>query len=160
MSWLLCSNITPEKFVPKLRTGGYHYDIQIPNTWISLFTVVFKIWKRICKTVVMNSSLFSAKHACTCETAVLENSFSNSFSDFPPKKTERREIQGQHSQRWNSFLDIFMFECKSEIRISKFKSTFPNHMHSMVARSDSQLHAFEILVLLLWLQHYQEQGEG
>lgn len=34
----------------------------------------------------MNSSLFSAIHACICKTAVLENSFSNSFSDFPPKK--------------------------------------------------------------------------
>lgn len=134
---------------------------QAEDRWISLMTsksrihgFPFLLWflksdKRICKTVVMNSSLFSAKHACTCETAVLENSFSNSFSDFPPKKMERREIQGQHSQHLNSVWDIFTFQCKSEIRISKFKSTFPNHMYSMVARSDSQLHAFEILVLLL-----------
>lgn len=43
----------------------------------------------------MNSSIFSAKHACTCETAVLENSFSNSFSDFPPKK--RREGKSKDS---------------------------------------------------------------
>ena len=36
----------------------------------------------------MNSSLFSAKHACTCETAVLENS--QLFFRFPPKKNGKK----------------------------------------------------------------------
>ena len=41
------------------------------------------IRKRICKTILVNSGLLFAKYACACKTAVLKDTFSNSFSDFP-----------------------------------------------------------------------------
>ena len=40
----------------------------------------------------------------------------------------KKEIQKQISQRWNPFSD-FAFDCKSEIRILKSKSRFPNRTH-------------------------------
>ena len=47
----------------------------------------WEIRKKICKTVLVNSGLFSGKNECACETVVLENSFSNLCSDFPEKRT-------------------------------------------------------------------------
>ena len=46
-----------------------------------------EIRKKICKTVLVNSGLFSGKNECACETVVLEDSFANLFSDFPQKRT-------------------------------------------------------------------------
>ena len=144
---------------------------QAEDRWISLMTsksrihgFPFLLWflkseKGFAKLMSWTVVFFLLNMHAHAKLLFLRTVFQTLFQISPQKK-QRREIQGQHSQRWNSFLDIFTFQCKSEIRISKFKSTFPNHMHSMVARSDSLLHAFEILVLLLWLQHYQEQGEG
>ena len=43
----------------------------------------WEIRKRICKTVIVNSGLLFANYACACKTAVLKESFSNRFSDFP-----------------------------------------------------------------------------
>ena len=56
-----------------------------------------EIRKRVFKTILLNSGLLFANYACACRTAVLKNSFSNPFSDFP-KKTERKEIQAQISE--------------------------------------------------------------
>ena len=42
-----------------------------------------KSGKRICKTILVNSGLPFANYACAWRTAVLEDSFSNHFSDFP-----------------------------------------------------------------------------
>ena len=47
----------------------------------------WEIRKKICKTVLVNSGLFSGKNECACETVVLENSFLNLCSDFPEKRT-------------------------------------------------------------------------
>ena len=43
------------------------------------------------------------------------------------------EIQKQIPQRWNPFSD-FAFDCKSEIRILKSKSRFPNRTHPQCQR--------------------------
>ena len=47
-----------------------NYEIQIRISCISFFTVRLGILKRICKTVLVNSGLFSANYACACETVV------------------------------------------------------------------------------------------
>ena len=39
--------------------------------------------KRICKIVLVNSGLLFVNYGCTCKTAVLKDSFSNPFADFP-----------------------------------------------------------------------------
>ena len=148
MPWLLCSNFTPEN------------RPQDKDRWISLmksksqihgfpfFILCFlKSEKGFAKLLSWTVVFFLLNMHAHAKLLFLRTVFQTLFQ-ISQKKTERREIQGQHSQRWNSFLDIFTFQCKSEIRISKFKSTFPNQMHSMVTKSDSQLHAFEILVLL------------
>ena len=46
------------------------------------------------------------------------------------------KIQKQISKRWNPFLD-FAFDCKSEIRISKSKSIFPNRTHPEILLDSS-----------------------
>ena len=51
------------------------------------FSQHFEIRKKICKTVLVNSGIFSGKNECACETVVLEDSFANLFSDFPQKRT-------------------------------------------------------------------------
>ena len=43
----------------------------------------WEIWKRICKTVLRNSSLACTRIISKKKTAVHENSFANPFSDFP-----------------------------------------------------------------------------
>ena len=47
-----------------------NYEVQVQISWISFFTVRLGILKRICKTVLVNSGLFSANYACVCETVV------------------------------------------------------------------------------------------
>ena len=46
----------------------------------------WEIQKRICKTALVNNGLLFANYAGTCKTAVLKDSFSNPFSDFPIKR--------------------------------------------------------------------------
>ena len=58
----------------------------------------------------MNSGLLIANYACACITAVLKDSFSNPFLDFA-------------------------FDFKSEIRILKSESRFPNRMHPLLLSS-------------------------
>ena len=48
-----------------------------------LFPFNWEIRKRICKTVLINSGVLFVNYACVCKTAVLKDSFSNPFSDFP-----------------------------------------------------------------------------
>ena len=55
--------------------------------------------------------------ACACKTAVLKNSFSNPFADFPIERWKMK-IQKQKCQRWNSFSDC-AFDWKSEIPIER-----------------------------------------
>ena len=54
-----------------------------------------------------------------------EQFFKSIFSRFPIKPKERKNIQGNICQGSNSFSDS-AFCCKSEIRISKSQSRFPN----------------------------------
>ena len=39
--------------------------------------------KKDCKTVLVNSGVLFVNDACACKTAVLKESFSNPFPDFP-----------------------------------------------------------------------------
>ena len=55
-------------------------------SWISFLPFDWEIRKRICKTVLVNSALLFANYACACKTAVLKNSFSNPFADFPVER--------------------------------------------------------------------------
>ena len=48
-----------------------------------LFTVRLGNPKKDLQTVLANSGLLFANYACACKTAVLKNSFSNPFADFP-----------------------------------------------------------------------------
>ena len=82
----------------------------------------WEIRERICKTILVNSGVLFTNYACACKTAVPKDSFSNPF------RTVKRKIQKQIFQRWNPFSG-FAFDCKSEIRILKSKSRFPNRMH-------------------------------
>ena len=61
-------------------------------SWISYVPFNWEIKKGICKIILVNSGLLFANYACACKTAVLKDSFSNPFSDFP------KEIQKQTSQ--------------------------------------------------------------
>ena len=47
-----------------------------------------------------------------------------------PNWTVKRKIQNQIFRRWNPVSDI-AFDCKSEIRILKSKSRFPNRIHPL-----------------------------
>ena len=99
----------------QLRNPNPHFmDFFLPFDW--------EIRKRICKTILVNGGLLFANYACACETAVLKGSFSNPFSDFPIER-----------QKENPKTDIsasdFAFDCKSEIRILKSNSRFPNRTH-------------------------------
>ena len=60
--------------------------------WISIkksksrfhgFPFCWEIRERICKAILMNSGLLFANYACANKTAVLKDSFSNPFSDWP-----------------------------------------------------------------------------
>ena len=63
----------------------FNQKIQIRVSWIAFVTVFLgEIRKKICKTVLVNSGLFTGKNECACETVVLLKIF---FSDFPEKRT-------------------------------------------------------------------------
>ena len=65
--------------------GGF--KLRNPNPDFMDFLFTFRLGnqgkKRICKTILVNSGLLFAKYACARKTAVLKDSFSNPFSDFP-----------------------------------------------------------------------------
>ena len=63
--------------------GGFQLKNPNPDFMDFLFTFDWESRKRICKTVLVNSSLLFANYACACKTAVLKDSFSNPFADFP-----------------------------------------------------------------------------
>ena len=94
-------------------------DIRIRISWISFLPFDWETRKRICKTTLLNSGLLF----------VLKNSFSNPFSDFRKKKKKKRK-ESKSNRRYLSFetsFRIFRWIAKSEIRILKSKSRFPNH---------------------------------
>ena len=73
------------------------------------------------------TAVFFANYARACKTTVHKDSqFQIPFRI--SQSNGKKEIQKQISQRWNPFLD-FAFYCKSEIRILKSKSRFPNRTH-------------------------------
>ena len=74
------TDFTYEKSVLRV---DFNWEIHIRISWISFLPFDWKIRKRICKTILVNSGLLFAKYACACKTAVLKDSFSNPFSDFP-----------------------------------------------------------------------------
>ena len=55
-----------------------------------LYRMIGKSEKEFAKLILLNSGLLFANYACACKTAVLKNSFSNPFSDFPNKRKERK----------------------------------------------------------------------
>ena len=73
---------------------------------------------KTCSRVLVNSGL----DVSTYETTVLEDIFPFLFSISQKKEMDRKKIQGQISWPLNPFLN-FVFNCKSEVHISKFKST-------------------------------------
>ena len=77
------TDFTSEKSVLRV---DFNKEIQIQISWISFLPFNWEIRKRICKTFLVNSGLLFAKYACTCKMAVLKDSFSNPFSDFPIKR--------------------------------------------------------------------------
>ena len=93
----------------------------------------WEIRKRICYTVLVNSSLLFANYACACKTAVLKSSFSNPFSDFP---IERQKGKSEKIRIWISQLKSTprtdFSEVKSvfgfRVRLGNpdLKSRFPN----------------------------------
>ena len=84
------------------RKGKFYQDIQplgwfipkactprpFPNPDFMDFLSPFdwEIRKRICTTILVNSGLPFSKYAYACKTAVLKDSFSNPFSDFPTER--------------------------------------------------------------------------
>ena len=56
------------------------------------------------------------------------------------------QIQNQISQNWNSFSD-FAFDCKSQIRILKSKSRFPNRTHPQLTEPLKNFRVFKALVV-------------
>ena len=74
------TDFTSEKSSLRL---DFSWEVQIRISWISFLPFDWEIRKRICKTVLVNSRLLFANYACACKTAVLKNSFSNPFADFP-----------------------------------------------------------------------------
>ena len=66
-----------------LPLDGLH--LRNPNTDL----MDFLFYRSICKAVLVNSGLFSATYACACKTAVLKNSFSNSFFGYGKKRNPR-----------------------------------------------------------------------
>ena len=106
-------------------------DIRIRISWISFLPFVWETRKRICKTTLLNSGLLFANYTCTCKTAVLKNSFSNPFSDFRKKKKKnngkKANLRGDIYLSFETSFRIFRWIAKSEIRILKSKSRFPNH---------------------------------
>ena len=120
----------------KTSESGFHGFPFLPFDW--------ETRKRICKTTLLNSGLLFANYTCTCKTAVLKNSFSNPFSDFRKKKKKKKKKktkkkkkkkkkkrkESKSKRRYLSFetsFRIFLWIAKSEIRILKSKSRFPNH---------------------------------
>ena len=83
---------------PWLRLNGKSgFRILQPNAksksgfdGFSFLPFAWEIRKRIYKTMLVNSGLLFANYACACKTTVLKNFFSNSFSDFPKRRKERK----------------------------------------------------------------------
>ena len=78
--------------------GGF----QLRNPNADFMDFLFTVWKRICKTVLVNSGLLFNNYACACNASVLKDSFTNPFSDFS-NGTVKLKIQKQIYQCWNPF---------------------------------------------------------
>ena len=97
-------------------------DFLLPCDW--------EIQKRICKTILVKHGLLFAKYACACKTAVLKDSFSNPFSDFPIERWKWKSKNRYLSVEIRFRILDFAFDCKSKIRILKSKSRFPNQTNA------------------------------
>ena len=119
----------PSRAMLGLRSiGKFGFRFWIRISWISFLPFDWEIRKRICKTVLVNGGLPFANYACECKTAVLKDSFSNSFSDFL--------IERQKWKSKNRYLSVEIrfrisrsIAIKSEVRILKFESRFPKRKH-------------------------------
>ena len=80
-----------------------NYEIQVQISWISFFTVRLGILKRICKTVLVNSGLFSANYACAyaCETVVEIRTPLIKFSFIILFSSGQRKTIGLFTQRFH-----------------------------------------------------------
>ena len=95
----------------KKSKSGFHGFLFLPFDW--------EIRKRICKTILVNSSLLFANYAGACKTAVLKDSFSNPFPIERQKGNPNTAISASD----------FAVDCKSEIRILESTSRFPSRTH-------------------------------
>ena len=119
------SDFTFEKSVLRI---DFNVEIQIRISWISSlpFDREIRNWKDLqnCSRQERSFSLIMRARARPLFFRTV--SFKSLFGF--PTRTVKRKSEKQISQRWNPFLD-FAFYCKSEIRILKSKSRFPNRTH-------------------------------
>ena len=105
-------------------------EIQIQISWISFLPFDWEIQKRIRKTILVNNSIFWLS-MCACARLLFLRTVFQILSQIS-QWNGKKEIQKQMHQ--NPFLDL-AFDCKSEIRILRSKSRFPNRMHCKYAFS-------------------------
>ena len=120
------TDFTYEKFVLRM---DFSQEIQIRISWISqLLPFDWEIRKRICKAILVKIGVFFwlIMHARARPLFLRTVSFQILLRISQSKG--KKEIQKQISQLWNPFSD-FAFDCKSEVRILKSKSRFPNRTH-------------------------------
>ena len=126
------TDFTSEKSVLRV---DFNWEIQIRISWISFLPFDWEIRKKICKTVLVNSALLFANYACACKTAVLKNSFSNPFADFPDER-----------QKWKSKNRYISVEIRFRIlrSIANPKSGFKNlNPDFPIERTLSSVHLFQ-----------------
>ena len=118
------TDFTSNKSVLNVDSNLKHSNLDFVDFFI--YRLNGKYEKGFAKRFPWTVVFFLANYACTFKTTVLENSLKNAFSNFLPKKTERKDIQEEISQCWNPLSDMTL-DFKSEIRNSKSKSSgFPN----------------------------------
>ena len=122
LNWLYTSNMITQNALLRLcEKRGSFLGACRPNIRLRA------IGKPIFAKLFSWTAVFFANYARACKTTVHKDSqFQIPFRI--SQSNGKKEIQKQISQRWNPFLD-FAFYCKSEIRILKCKSRFPNRAH-------------------------------
>ena len=76
----ILKRISPREIRPQ---GGFQLRNPNPNFLDFLFTVRLGNQEKDLQNCLVNSGLLFANYACACKTAVLKNSFSNPFANFP-----------------------------------------------------------------------------
>ena len=101
-------------FIKKSKSGFHGFPF---------YRLIGKSEKGFAKLFSWTAVWVFANYTCACKNAVLKGSFQILFRI--SQSNGKNEIQKLISQRWNPVLN-FAFDCKSEIRILRPKSRFPN----------------------------------